>query len=79
MIGCGGKDSCRKLFSNFEILTVPSQYIISILLFMIRNKNHFQVNSEKHNIGTGQHANFHQTSVNVAKSRNECTIKDQGV
>jgi len=34
---------------------------------MIRNKNHFQVNSEIHQINTRQHANLHQTSVNVTK------------
>ena len=30
MIGCRSKDSCRKLFFNLEILTLPSQYILSL-------------------------------------------------
>ena len=34
---------------------------------MIRNKNHFLVNSEIYHIDTRQHANFHQPSVNVTK------------
>jgi len=34
---------------------------------MIRNKNHFQVNSEMHQIDIRQHANLHQPSVNVTK------------
>ena len=46
MMGCKSKDSRRKLFCNLEILTLPSQYILSLLLFMIRNKNQFLVNSE---------------------------------
>jgi hypothetical protein len=71
-MGCRSRDSCRKLFFNFEILPLPSQYIHSLLLFMIRNKNQFLVNSELHNIDTRQHANFHQPSVSV-------TIYQKGV
>jgi len=33
----------------------------------MRNKNHFQVISEIHQINTRQHANLHQPSVNVTK------------
>jgi hypothetical protein len=66
MMGCRSKDSCRKLFFNVEILTLPSQYILFLLLFMIRNKNQFLVNSEIHHKDTRQQANFHQPSVNVA-------------
>jgi hypothetical protein len=61
------RDSCGKLFSNFEILPLPSQYILSLLLFMIRYKNQFLVNSEIYHIDTRHHANFHETSVNVTK------------
>ena len=67
MAGCRYKDSCRKLFINLEILPFPSQYILSLLMFMIRNRSQFLVNSEIHHINTRQHANFHQPSVNAAK------------
>jgi hypothetical protein len=50
-----------------EILPLPSQYILSLLMFMIRNRSQFLVNSEIHHINTRQRANFHQPSVNVAK------------
>ena len=70
-MGCRSKDSCGKLFFNLEILTLPSQYIISLLLFMIRNKNQFLVNSEIYHSDTRQQANFHQPSVNVAKYQKE--------
>jgi len=66
MMGCRSRDSGRKLF-NLEIQPLPSQYILSLLLFMIRNKNQFQVNSEVHQINTRQHANLHQPSVNATK------------
>ena len=67
MMGCRSRNSCRKLFPNLEILPLPSQYSLSLLLFMIRNKNQFQVNSEIHQINTRQHANLHQPSVNATK------------
>jgi hypothetical protein len=67
MTGCRSTDSCKKLFYNLEILPLPSQYILSLLLFMIRNKNKFLVNSEIHHIDTRQHANLHQPSVNITK------------
>jgi len=67
MTGCKSTDSCRKLFFNLEILPLPSQYILSLLLFMTRNKNHFLVNSEIYHIDTRKHANFHQPSVNMTK------------
>jgi hypothetical protein len=31
MMDCRSKDSCRKLFFNLEILTLPSQYILFLL------------------------------------------------
>jgi len=65
MTGCRSTDSCRKLFINLEILPLPSQYILSLLLFIIRNKAQLLVNSEIHHIDTRQHANFHQPSVHV--------------
>ena len=67
MAGCRYRDSCRKLFINLEILPLPSQYILSLLMFMIRNRSQFSVNSEIHHINTRQHANFHQPFVNVTK------------
>ena len=67
MMDCRNRDPCRKFFPNLEILPLPSQHILSLLLFMIRNKNKFQVNSEIHQINTRQHANLHQLSVNATK------------
>ena len=69
MMGCRSRDSCRKLFPNLEILPLPSQYILSLLLFMIRNKNQFQINSKIHQLNTRQHANLHQPSVNATKNQ----------
>ena len=54
MTGCRSTESCRKLFINLEILPLLSQYILFLLLFMLRNKNQFLVNSEIHHIDTRQ-------------------------
>jgi len=35
------RDSCRKLFIKLKILPLPSLYILSILLFVIENKELF--------------------------------------
>jgi hypothetical protein len=68
MAGCRYRDPCGKLFINFKILPLASQYILSLLMFMTRNRSQFLVNSEIHQLNlTRQHANFHQPSVNVVK------------
>jgi len=68
MISCRSSVSCWKLFFNLEILPPPSQYILSVLLFMvIRNRNQFTVNSETYHIDTRRHSNFHQPPVNLTK------------
>ena len=67
MRGWRCSDSCRKLFFNLEILPLPSQYILSLLLFMIRKKNQFLVNSQIYHTDIRQHAHFHQPSVNITK------------
>jgi len=67
MMGCRITDTCRKSFLNLEILPLPSQYILSLLLSMIRNKNQFHVNSKIHQTNARQHANLHQPSVNTTK------------
>ena len=46
------RDSCRHLFKQLRILTLPSQYIYSLLTFVVKNGDLFSVNSEIHNIHT---------------------------
>ena len=45
MMGCGYRESCRKLFVELKILPFTSQYIFSLLLFVIKNRNYFISNS----------------------------------
>jgi len=61
--GCGSRDSCRNLLKNSKILPLPSQYILSLLLFVVSNKNKLKLNSGVCNTNTTQKiifTNLHQ-------------------
>jgi len=45
LMGIGYRDSCRELFKEERILSRPSQYIFSLLLFVTRNLSLFVPNS----------------------------------
>ena len=47
-------------FKKLKILPLQSQYILSLLLFVINNRDYFMVNSEIHNINTRTKSNLHQ-------------------
>jgi hypothetical protein len=42
------RNSCRELFKNWEIITLYSQYIYSLILYMVNNKYLFNNNNEIH-------------------------------
>jgi hypothetical protein len=65
MLGCRRLASCRNLFKKLKILPLMSQYIFSTLMFIIKNKHQFTVNSETHNINTRQHSNLHRPAMNL--------------
>jgi hypothetical protein len=45
MMSCKKKkrESCRHLFRKLKILPLPSQYVLSLLLFVINNRNQFTI------------------------------------
>jgi len=63
-MGSRPRDSCRELFKHLRILPLQSQYIISLLIFVVNNKNLFYVNSEIHSINTRQNSNFYLPQAN---------------
>ena len=65
MLGCRRRDSCRKLFKKLEILPLASQYILSLMLFVAKNRSEFTVNSEIHRKNTRQQKNLHLPLVNL--------------
>ena len=42
-----------------------SQYILSLLTFVVNNKDKFLINSEIHNVNTGHSYNLHLPSANL--------------
>jgi hypothetical protein len=72
MIGCKSKVSCRNLFRRLEIPPFVSQYILSLMLFVVKNKNFFSLNSENHTKITRQFNHFYQPITNL-------TIHQRGV
>jgi hypothetical protein len=67
MTGSRSRDSCRKLFGHFNILPLPSLYIISILQFVIQNRELCTTNNEIHEHDTRQVHNFHFPLANLKK------------
>jgi len=48
----GSRDSCHHLFKQLPILSLPYQYIYSLLVFVNKNRGLFQSNSEIHDLNT---------------------------
>jgi hypothetical protein len=66
------KDSCKELFSKIGILILYSQYMFSILMFVVKNKDSFTLNMEFHKINTHHKLDFHIPLVSL-------TIVQKGV
>ena len=66
------RESCRKLFKELQILPLASQYILSILVFVNKNRGLFLSNSDVHNINTRYNLNLHVPSTKL-------TIVQKGV
>jgi hypothetical protein len=60
MIGWKSRVSCKNLLRRLEILSFVSQYILSLVLFVVKNKNLFILNSEHYTTSTRQLNNFYQ-------------------
>ena len=66
MMGCGYRESCRKLFVELKILPLASQYIFSLLLFVVDNRNYFIPNSVYHDSNTRHRNDLHLPQVTLA-------------
>ena len=57
--------SCQQPFKVLNILPVPSQYILSVLLFLTKNKDQFMTNSQMHKITTRQTLDLYVPTANL--------------
>ena len=46
MTGSNNKDSCCDLFRKLNILTLQSQYIFSLLCFIVMSRDQYKLNSD---------------------------------
>jgi len=72
MTGYKNRVSCRNLFRRLEILPFISQYILSLMLFVIKNIFFLTLNLENHTKSTRQLNNFYQPVTNF-------TVHQRGV
>jgi hypothetical protein len=59
MTGYSNRHSCRNLFRQLGILPLKSQYIYSVLLFVLKNRKLFTTNHDAHNLQTRQSNNLY--------------------
>jgi hypothetical protein len=65
MEGCGNRVLCRNLCKKLEILPLTSQYMLSLLMFVVQNKNFFLTDNENHNVDTRQRNNLYLPQANL--------------
>jgi hypothetical protein len=66
------RESCKHLFKRLKILTLPSQYIFSVLVYIAENKDLFMSNKDIHSFNTRNHLDLHLTSTHL-------TVAQRGV
>ena len=59
------RDSCHQLFKNLKILPLKSQYIFPLLLFVAKNRDLYELNSEIHNTNTTFSSDLHTPTANL--------------
>jgi hypothetical protein len=59
------RGSCSELFRQLNILPLQSEYIFSLLLFIIKNKDQFLASSEVQDINTRYNSNLHLPLANL--------------
>ena len=57
--------SCRPLFKQLKILTLPSQYIYSVLVFVAENRNQFVFSRDIHSCNTRHNLDLHLPSTHL--------------
>ena len=59
-------DSCRQLYKQLQILTLPAQYILSLVMFVVKNRDFFPSNSEIYDRNTRYKHNLHVPTTNLS-------------
>ena len=70
MVGIRSRDSCRDHFKKLKILPLKSQYLLSLLLFVVDNGDLFKVNTTIHDFNTRTKLNLHRPISNLSVHQN---------
>jgi hypothetical protein len=65
MVGAGNRDSCRKIFTSLKTLPLPSQYIYSLVMFVVNNRDSFRTNTDKYKIVSRNSSNVYFPLTNL--------------
>jgi hypothetical protein len=65
--GCSYRESRREHFKDMKILPLRSQYIYSLIMFVIKNMEKFGTNKDYYEMNTRQNMNMHLNQVNLEK------------
>jgi hypothetical protein len=68
--------SCRELFKDLKFLPLSSQYIFSLSLFLVKNKDHYKSNEEIHSTNTRYCTNLHLPTSSLAVYQRGHTIME---
>jgi len=71
----GLRVSCRNLFKKLQILPLTLQYLICLLMFVVRNKSLFSTNIENHNVDTRQRNKLYLPQANLTICKKELIIQ----
>jgi len=67
IMNASSRVSCREFFKKLNILPLHSQYILSLMLFVVKNTEEFTSNSEVHTINTRHRYDLHVPSITLTK------------
>ena len=67
MTSSSNRTSCRGLFKELGMLPLCSQYILSLALFVVKNKDDFIINSDIHPYNTRSNTNLHPSLARLTK------------
>jgi hypothetical protein len=74
MVGAGNKYSCREILKTLKILSLTSQFMYSLLMFVVNKMELFVENSEMYTTKTRNCSNLHLPSSNLIVFQNAHSI-----
>jgi hypothetical protein len=66
-MNASNRESCREQFKKLNIPPLQSQYILSLLLFVVQNIGESTSNSEVHAINTRHKSDLYPPSIKLTK------------